>query len=62
MHIVIAEWEQIYFAYDHLIIHTCCLGVPFIQNVMNFIHFKELGRALAFMSPFLKPRSTAFSV
>ena len=26
-HIVIAEWGQIYFAFFHLIIQTCCLGV-----------------------------------
>ena len=25
--IVTAEWGQIYFAYDHLIIQTCCLQV-----------------------------------
>ena len=27
VHIVIAEWGQIYFAFFHLIFQTCCLGV-----------------------------------
>ena len=34
-HIVIAEWGQIYFAYFHLIIQTCCLGV-FLQKYNEF--------------------------
>ena len=36
-HIVIAEWRQIYFAFDHLIIQKCCLGLYKLQCALKTI-------------------------